>query len=343
MSPVASSSRRKAGIVASLAIAVVTALNGAAAKAAVVFSDNFSTSTIDNATPVATSSTQTNYFVASTKGNGASSETIATGDLHAALVSTTSGINEVQAQFPGVALQNAGDFVDYTLTFTNNGIGLAGNNDSIYLGLYNSNGSAPVNGLTNSGLNVTSSTFATGGVQLWQGYTSQFSPANLSLTARTVARPAQTTGTFNSDQDLVGDNAGNGTYNSPTGPSLGTNIVNAAAAGIANATIFTEDLTITLNGDGSETINSRFFQGSDTTGTVISNQTVTSNTTPLATSYDGLAFGWRHNLTTGTATAMDVSNITINSGNVATAAPEPASLGALALGGIALLTRRRKA
>src|SRR5215472_17051233 len=83
-----------------------------------VFSDNFSSSTVNRAA-VAPTSTSTSYEFFSGINGGSSS--IAPGDLHLALPSTTSVLGEAQAAFTTspITLAKVGDFLDLAVTFIN--------------------------------------------------------------------------------------------------------------------------------------------------------------------------------------------------------------------------------
>ncbi|MGN6371361.1 MAG: PEP-CTERM sorting domain-containing protein [Phycisphaerae bacterium] len=311
------------------------------ASAAAIFSDTFgSGSDINNATTSSPTATSTSYQVASTKSNNPA-PSITAGDLNVGLVSTSSGVTETQALFANspVALTTAGDFVNFRMTFTNHGVGV-NTSDTMYFGLYNSGGSKPVNGLLQAGLTTGDTTHATDGVAGWQGYVWQLAPTATTSTGKVITRPVQGSGT-NSDQDLVANGASGGTFNTPKGDTISPNLNNGSAAGLTDGAQYTMDLLITLNGDGSETLAANLYPGTDTSGTAVDSQSVTTSTTPLVSSYDGLAFGWRHSGVSA-ATSYDVSSITVSS-NIGVATPEPASLGVLAMGGLALLARRRKA
>jgi hypothetical protein len=326
-----------------LAVAVISAIAGVAshANAAVVFNDTFDAGSTINASPVAPTATATSYEVASTKNDsGSNASTIASANLALKQVATTSGVTEIQALFTAtpVTLATAGDTVDLRMTFTPNNLATSAFADTLYFGLYNSGSPAslPLNTLQNAGLS-TATTSPTGGAAGWLGYVSQISPASTTSTGKVVTRPVQT-GATNANQDLVANGASGGTYTG--GATLSPNFINPLAAGLT-AQAYTEDLTITLNGDGSQTINTNLYQGTDITGTNVVSQSV-NTLTPVVGSFDALAFGFRHS-GTSVASVMNVSALSVTSSVAGGATPEPASLGILAIGGLSLLTRRRKA
>jgi MYXO-CTERM domain-containing protein len=308
-----------------LALAV-TGAGAGMARAGVVFSDTFGSSTLNGSGAV--TSTSTNYSIASAKDGTASS--IGSGDLKVAMASTTGGIIEAQALFTStpVHLSNVGDDIELTTTFTNNG---AGTPVVTYFGLFHSGGSAPYNDLNNgttgfSGLNSGETNDATGGVQNWTGYSYIIQSASSSKIA---GRAAQSTGS-NTNQDLLSNGA-----SSSQGDVAGTAFASGttgAVAPIASGSTYTEDLFITLSAAGTYTLKTNLYSGSSVTGTPIATQTGT-DTTALYNDFDGLAMGWRE--TGGAATQYDFSSLTVS-----TNVPEPGALGLIALAGIAL--RRRK-
>jgi hypothetical protein len=334
---------RKPGLSAAFSLGIGCLL-ASAANAAVILNDGIAAgSTVSGSATITTGAAS--YMIASTKGSNPL-PTAAAGDMNVGLVATTSGVIEAQSRFTTtpITLAAAGDSVTYSITFKNNGIGLSGNSDTLYFGLYNSAGSSPLDGLLQTGLSA-SGTANTGGVQNWQGYVWQFAPASTTSTGKVIDRPAQTAATGSSNQDLVANNASGGTFTTPKGDTFSPNFVNASATGITDGATYTEIMTITSNGDGTESLADNFYQGTDNTGTLVANQTVTlnvgTNMPSVINSFDGLAFGWRHSGASG-ATSMDVSNITVST-NVAAGTPEPATAGVMVAGALALLARRRMA
>ncbi len=333
--------RKKSKHVA-LIIAALSAFGLAeGAKAGVVFSDTFAGgSSLNPATYPTVTSTSTGYDVASTK-NQSPASTLASGHLKIGLAGTTSGVDEVQALFAAspVVLASAGDSIDYQLVFTNT-TGLLGGGTScvLYAGLYSSGGTAPISGLNNSGLSTGLTTAATGGTQLWQGYNAQIAQTGGSSKAYTRPMQSGTTNATNAHQDLDGNGAGGGLYNDPVGTQVGGSMTSTVATLTAGSQ-YTDDLTITLNADGSETIASNLYAGVGTGGTNLSTQSVNTGAGPLTTSFDGLSFGYRQS-GTSIATGMDVNSLTITTASGGTV-PEPASIGLLGLMGIGLLRRRK--
>lgn len=317
-----------------VAIAAIIAGGTRSGRAVTVFSDDFSSSTL-NVAPSTPTANSTTYEIASTK---ATTSTIAPGHLAIGMASTSSGFVEAQALFAAtpVTLATVGDYIEFTLTFTNTTQISGGTSSFLYMGLYNSGGTAPLPGvLTNSALTTASgSPYATGGVQLWQGYVAK--PAYNTANGNIVTRPMQNgPGTTSANQDLVANNVGGGAYNNPAGVNLGTTL---SSLTLAAGGQYTMQLRLTLSGVNSLDITNLVYDGN---GNVVFNQGKTaSGANFLTNSFDGLAFGWRFN---GAAapSALDVNSILVTTNVV----PEP-STALLALGGLGMavytVSRRRR-
>src|SRR5256885_9056391 len=175
-------------------------------SATIFFNDDFvHGSTFTNPTPAAPTATSTAYQIASSKAM--TSTNAMPGFLKYGIASTTGGGIEVQALFTTspVALSQVNDYVQLTVTFTNEA-GLLTANGALGFGLYNGGQVQPVaGGCINTALN-TSTDHVTGGVQNWQGYWGQlaFTGAN----SRVLTRPAQTSGTDNRNQNLTSTGSG---------------------------------------------------------------------------------------------------------------------------------------
>jgi len=273
-----------------------------------VFSDNFSTSTVNQA-PVAPTPTSTSYEFFS--GINGGSSTIAPGDLHLALPSTTSVLGEAQASFTTspITLANVGDFLDLTVTFINSSnILLAGNNNSsLIIGLFNSGGVLP-----NQGVVTLNSDNTTGGSQNWLGY---FSRIIESGTANIVTRPAQTAnGTNSQNQDLLFNNASSSqAFNSPTGTSIGSKSTTASPVTLTAGSTYTLDYRITFTGANSLTISNALYNGSsvNSANTLFNQQATTAAATFITSSFDSFAIGWRASLSAAAASSMDITSITV--------------------------------
>ncbi len=187
----------------------------------------------------------------------------------------------------------------------------------------------------------------TGGVQNYQGYVANVQGGNSTQSYKIQTRPKQT-GTSNVNQDLV--STGASSSQSYAGAQILGSTVNPGAAQFVVGSTFTEDFTITMTAGGTYSLVSNLYAGVGTSGTLLvtTNGLDPTNPTPPAVAigpfnyngFDALAFGDRE--TDSLGDAIDVSSVTVQT-NVAVSTPEPASLGLLAMGGMMLIARRRKA
>lgn len=277
-------------------------VSGNPVQAGVVFSDDFSASTLNSVTPVAPEVNATAYQLFSSKG-WSPTPTIAANHLKFGIAATTSGHIEAQALFTTnpVTLAAIGDYLELVVVFTNT-TGLFTQAGHVGFGLYNSGGIAPLAGGMNSTA-VSGTTSVTGGAQGWQGYVSQI--AYSGGTHRIATRPAQSITTGN-NQDLVTD--GSGTQSYPNDVQL----AGVASTFTQSAAQLTEVLRYTLTAANTLQIESRLYLGSDTNGTLLFNQSAAATGANfLTSSFDALAIGWRATANT-TATLMDIRSITVN-------------------------------
>jgi autotransporter-associated beta strand protein len=300
------------------------------------FTDNFSNGSTTNLASVRTgssTSSATSYDIASPKNTLPASGqtngvTIAPNDLHLALNGgTTAGFLEAQALFATngqpVALTAVGDYIDVQVVFTNtlNSLVAGGTASSIWLGLFNSGGSAPVaGGLAQSALSTTSgSAFATGNCANWQGYVAQiYSNATPHIITRPIQNGATTT---SANQELLGNNAGSGAFVNPGATILGS----SGTATTLNLTLrgtYTIELLIALSGTGTYTISNTLYAGAGTAGTVLLTQG-TNNVTGsayLTTAFDGIGIG-TFNKGASLDPVMDISSISITGQSTPVAGP----------------------
>ena len=301
-------------------------------RADTVFSDDFSSSTI-NQVPAAPTATATSYqFFSGLSGGSAS---IAAGDLHLAMPNTSSVLGEAQALFTStpITLATVGDYLDVTATFmATSGIMGSGNNSStLNIGLFNSGGAAP-----NQGPIVLNTGNTTGGAQTWLGYAGRiFVSGNASL----FTRPSQTAnGSTSQNQDLLFTGAsGSQAFNSPSGTGLGST---ASAVALTAGGVYTLDFRVTLSAAGTLSISNALYSGSSVNAlnAIFAQQKSASGANLLTSSFDGLAMGWRYS-GTAAASSMDISSLVVTD---QITVPEPNTLALVGLGlGSLLIFRRR--
>jgi hypothetical protein len=310
-----------------LALTVVcglSLLSRPASAQTTVFNDNFSNgSTVGGGnspggTPTASS---TSYDIAS--GKLATSTGANPGDLNVGLPATSSGFLEVQALFTStpVTLATTGDYIDFTMTFTNTASvlnsGLTG--DQFWIGLYNSGGSAPLTGLQNS---LGASNVA-GGTQNWEGFPDLIGIGGAK--SQFFTRSNQTVAA--SDQYVLSN------YANPKGNQVGNTGTATAGFGFNNGSLYTVDYRITLSAPGQLTLSDAIYNGSGTNSPSLFSQSGANVTGSnlLTSSFDGLAFGW---LEKGAPiSTLDANLITITD---SITVPEPSSI-LLALAGLGTL------
>jgi hypothetical protein len=299
-----------------------------------IFSDNFSSSSLNPGSYPAVTPNSTGYEIASSKN--ATSTSMSSGHLALGTSATTSGITEAQALFSAtpVTLASAGDFIRLTYTFTDTANimnGVATDNTGFFIGLYNSAGSAPLSGLNNGGIAAAQTGAATGGVKDWVGYVGNPSYASTATVRPTsvYTRPAQAQAN-NTVQELVFPNASGGFQNKvnigqANGPAPGPSLT------VGNQ--YTVDLKLTYDGTGL-LVETALFEGAGTSGTTLLAAGGTATGANLLTlSYDGMALGYRAGAS-GVATTFDINSVSVTA-NIAVV-PEPSSA-ALVLSGITLL------
>jgi hypothetical protein len=306
----------------------------APARAAVAFSDDFSTSTINSATPPTPTASSTDYAILSSKD--ATGSSIGAGHLNVTIPATSSGLAEAQARFAAtpVALTAAGDYIQLKGVFTSTGMNLGGN-ATINFGLYNSGGVAPVTGgqMNNKQLGTTDTTFASGYAAGWLGYAGRIGSGGAD--SELFTRPAQSD-TTDESQDLIIHDGVTGGFDSPNGATLdGT----STGVVLTDGGQYTYTLRLTRNADDTLTLDQNLYSGNstDAANNLFTQTAVTDATTTIANAFDGLALGYR-GISSSEAVSMDVNALSVET-NVAV--PEPASVGLFGLGALALIGRRR--
>jgi len=269
---------------------------------ATVFSDVFSSSTLNSISPAAPTTTSTAYQLFSSKTwNPAPSLTA--NDLKFGIGNTTSGHIEAQALFSTspIALTNIGDWLELTVSFLNTS-GLFAQAGHVGFGLYNSDGVAPLAGGMNSTA-VVGTTGVTGGAQGWLGYVSQI--AYNGGNHRIATRPAQTVTTGN-NQDLITDGSSSQSYLNDV-QLAGT----ASSFTQAVGSQLTEALRITLTASDTLQIVSKLYLGGDTNGTLLVSQSASAvGANFLTNSFDAFCIGWRATANT-LATLIDIQSLAV--------------------------------
>ena len=340
----------------SRSIVLFALIAGAAvfAEAAPVFTDTFTNgstlfgSSVPGGTPTASF---TSYQLASGGRNAAVSSFVNTVSGSALRLtwsgSGSSNLAEGAAIFTTtpVALTAPGDAINVRYTFTNSGNVMSGPmqgaNSAIGIGLFNSNGSLPLTGtaLANNGMSATNGALAAGGVQGWTGYTAT-TPINGS-NGNIYTRAAQTTGTASNNQSLARLGSSSN-YANPAAVAIGSS--RASTVLLTTGSQYTFDYTLTLLATGSIQATQQLFAGAGVGGSLLFSQSGTAfGGNLVATSFDGLSFGLRSVLTTGSVAAaplMDINSVTVT----ATLVPEPTSSVAIAssLGMAAMMVLRRR-
>jgi autotransporter-associated beta strand protein len=285
--------------------AFVLAATPLASMADVFFTDDFTNGSTTNGPSIpggATNASHTSYDIASTK-NVIGGPTIVPGLFHLALnAPTKSAFHEAQAIFTTsqVFLNSVGDYIDITVVFTNTTGDLMVSdssppNSAVWLGLYNSGGSAPLSGgvlAVGSGTSTLSTTagspYATGNCANWAGYFSQVASNGVS---RILTRPVQNgAGTTSANQELLGTGAGSGTFGNPGAAVLVTGpVIPFLVPTNAPTTLY---LRITLSAVGTLTISNSIYSGAGTGGTILYSAIGTATGANFLTSaFDGFAVG----------------------------------------------------
>lgn len=275
------------------------------APAALIFSDNFSSSTLASSSPAAPNATSTAYQLFSSK-SWSPTPSIAANNLKFGIASTSSGHIEAQALFAAtpVTLANIGDYLELNVTFTNSA-GLFTLSGQVGFGLYNSGGTGPLAAGMNSTA-ISGTTGVTGGAQNWQGYVARL--AFSGGTHRLATRPAQTITTGN-NQDLVTEGSGSHSYLG------GVNLTSTASTlSLSAGSTLTTTLRFTLTAANTLQLESKLYSGADTNGTLLLSQSGTaSGANFLTSSFDALAIGWRTTATNADGTIMNIRSIAVES------------------------------
>lgn len=274
------------------------------ASSGTIFSDSFSTSSLNSLSPAPPAPTATAYQLFSSK-TWNPSPAIGANGLRFGIGATTSGHIEAHALFSAVPVQlaTAGDSVEILITFTNTS-GLFTQSGQFGFGLYNSGGIAPLAGGMNASA-VSGTANVTGGAQGWQGYLTRI--AYNGGSHRIATRPAQAITTGN-NQDLITEGSGSQSY------AGGVNLASSASTfSQAAGSELTASLRITLTAASTLQIESKLYSGDSPGGTLLLSQIASaSGASFLTAGFDAFCIGWRD---TGNSspTLIDITTITVAS------------------------------
>jgi hypothetical protein len=279
----------------------------AASAQITVFSDNFTSgSTVNSLSPTAPTANATSYEVIASKVWSPNPPTLTAGNLKFGIVATTGGGVDLQARFTTspVELQTAGSYIELTITFVATA-GVLTSDSQFGVGLFNSGGVSPWGGGLANSANNANFNAATGGAQNWQGYLAQIgSLGGTTGNSQFVLRPAQANGDNRNQVTTVNGSTIYGFQNSTTiGTSSAEPNVSLTAGGR-----YTEVLNITRLGDGSLQLTASLYTN-NSSGTLLTTITATTDTAPVTTPFDAFAIGWR---TRGsTTTTIDVKSVQV--------------------------------
>jgi hypothetical protein len=268
-----------------------------------IFTDGFSESTVNSASPTAPTPIATAYEIISSKSWNPT-PSVGPGHLRFGIAATSSGIIEAQALFTNapVTLVNVGDNLTLVVTFTNTA-GLLTGAGSLGFGLYDSGQNFPVPGGLDGSLSGSVTGNAIGNAQTWAGYVGQLS--YIGMNSQILARPPQT-GADNNNQDAISTGASS-SFANPMNVGTPTN---TSSLTLTVGKPYTDALTISLVAANTLAITNSLYAGTSTSGTLLSQfGGVTAGTNFLATSFDAFAIGWRS--TASTATAIDINQIDV--------------------------------
>ncbi len=263
-----------------------------------VFSDNFSAgSTVNSTTPASPTESSAAYQILSDK-NYSPVPSISASGLKMGMSSTSSGNMEAQAIFSTapIILSGIGDYIEIAATVTNitglfsttppSGNPTANNQNTLYLGLYDSDQVGPVPG----GLTTLASgaTHGVGYVKEWVGYVSSFVNHGMSGVTNNHqirTRPVQNAALNNYNQSLA-----SAAYRNPGGTVVGSTPSDLEAPA-ATGGQYTSVLRITRSGSSEYTIESRLYDGAGTSGSLLGSvDAVTTSSTFLTDDSDNLGF-----------------------------------------------------
>jgi PEP-CTERM motif len=331
--------KRSISIVTITAISALLAVVSQTSAQTTVFNDTFTSGndTVQNATPQdpTANSTAFEYFQ---QGANPATPVLSSGDLQLRGRTTSSSISEVQALFTTtpVTLATIGDYIDLTIVFLDTtNIFPSGSASTLNIGLYNSGGSKPT-----QGVRLDASGSGAGGAVGWQGYVGRIGGTG-GATSQLITRTPQGPGLTNPNQSqdvLFSGASGSSTYNNPSGTGFGAST--QLAAGLTGGSTYTLDFRILLSAANTLTISNALYSGSsvDSANLLFSDIGTASGTTFLTNAFDAFALGWRYNSASGPS-AVDVSSITVS--DLIAPIPEPTTFALAGMGIIGLMAARR--
>ena len=269
-----------------------------------VFNDTFNNgSTINSATPASPTASSTAYEVLANKGAGTGTALAANRLSFSCAGSASSALVEVQALFSQspVVLNQPGDTLQLTVTFTNGYALTTPNSGQLQFGLYNSGQVKPYPG----GGNILSSTTTAynGYAQGWLGYVAVVKTNN-GLNAISM-RPSQP-GNAGRNQDLTAGGATSSGYTNGTTVGSATSTL---ASTLTSGAVYTNVVTITMYGGDTNSLaitNSLYSN----TGTLLTQYgCVATNANYVTNSFDSLAIGY-YGVEAATA-VMNISKISV--------------------------------
>jgi len=294
-----------------LLFALMLAVSPLALRADTIFSDTFTTSTLNqpNSPTTPTSTTYQTYV-----GLDGQASSISPG--HLTLAFPTAGVlGEVLGLFTNsvMPLTTKGDYVEVDIVFKNvtnilsDGTGTEAANATLNIGLFNSGGFAP-----NPGPMTTSTTNITGGTQNWTGYVGRiFFNGN----ANVLYRPVQGNNfpATSQNQELLFSNASSSqAFKDPAGTGVGGNTLQAFTVNEGGTYTVQLVVTLTNSGPNAYAISNALYSGVGTSGTPINSQIKTDATGLLTSSgFDGFAFGWRNSASPSITSVVDIASITV--------------------------------
>jgi len=317
-----------------VAVSVWALLSQSASAQITVFTDNFGNGSTLNqtSTPGGTpTASSTSYDVNANKGGGVAAS-IAPGDLQLDFPASSSGFMEAAAIFTStpLTLQNAGDYIDFVLEFTDTANLTGSGANQLNMGLFDSHGVVPITTNMSAGATITQS----GGTQFWSGYTSLLADGIPATTSKMFNRPAQGTG-VGSQTLLFNTGSFTGGYGNPAANQVGAL---ASHNNLTNGVQYTEDFRVGLNGSGSIVESNMLYLGTGTGGQLLYAYSGATNSF-TDTTFDSLAFGYGNKSTL--LMTQDVSFVQITTDIV----PEPSTWMLLVSGFglvLGLASRRRR-